>query len=132
MKAFLGILLLSVTLFGDERFYLFSYRVAVRNGMLINENYNISRSMVIPKHFVVKASCEIGEPLDDKTIHYRLKNSKEEMLICMMRNGIQLRDDTMALNLMGRSTTALWIPPVLIRAEEIGGYAVVEILETRE
>lgn len=130
MKLWLGWLALTMACAND--FYIFSYRVAMRNGMLINEDYNVSRSMSIPKVFVVKAACEIGEPLGELTVHYRLRNAKDEMLLCLMRNGIGLRDDTTALNLMSRSTTTLWIAPVVLRAREIDGYAVVEILDIKE
>ncbi len=132
-KYFKVLLYLALTscLMGSD-FYIFSYRVAMRNGMLISEDYNISRSMVLPKYFNIKASCEIGAPLGDITVYYQIKTSKEEVLICLMKHGIGLRDDTTALNLMSRSTTSLWIAPVPIRAREVDGYAVIEILEVKE
>lgn len=125
------VLLLFCLSYADD-FYIFSYRVAMRNGMLINEDYNVSRSMSIPKRFRIKAACEIGEPLGELSIHYRLKTAKEEMLLCLMRHGIGLRDDTMTLNLMSRSTTTLWIPPLALRARDVDGYAVIEILDIKE
>ena len=130
MRICLGMLLLAFACAHD--FYIFSYRAAMRNGMLINEAYNVARSMSVPKVFDVRATCEIGEPLGDLTVFYRLRTEKDAMLLCFMRNGIGLRDDTTVLNLASRSTTTLWIAPVVLRAREIDGYAVVEILDIKE
>lgn len=123
LKILFGILFFAVFLNSAE--YIFSYRVAVKNGIILNERYNFSPTMV-HRNLLKKAknpykSCEIlHESQNEREF---LNKYKEKVLECFFNWGVRLKDESSALNLQAKSLTHLEIPPTRIVLEYEKGVA---------
>lgn len=105
--------------------YIFSYRIAVKNGIVLNEKYDFSPSMVSAnmlkqtKH--PYKSCEILH--DAKSEKALLKDYRAKILECFFNWGVRLEDRSEVRNLRGNSLTFLVIPPTRIKIEYGSGIA---------
>lgn len=105
--------------------YIFSYRIAVKNGIVLNEKYDFSPAMVSAntlkqtKH--PYKSCEILH--DAKSEKALLKDYKAKILECFFNWGVRLEDRSEVHNLRGNSLTFLVIPPTRIKIEYSNGIA---------
>nr|WP_317381123.1 hypothetical protein [uncultured Helicobacter sp.] len=110
--------------------YLFSYRVAIKNGIILNEKYNFSPAMVSAKMLDRVRNpykkCEIShEAKNEKEF---INNYKEEILECFFGWGVRLEDRSEVQNLQGKSLTLLWIPPSRIKINYENGIATIYAL----
>ncbi|MBX7489901.1 hypothetical protein [Helicobacter turcicus] len=110
--------------------YLFSYRVAIRNGIILNEKYNFSPAMVSAKML-----DEIRNPYKKCEIPHKAKNEKEfiygykeKILECFFGWGVRLEDRSEVRNLQGKSMTLLSIPPSRIKIDYEDGIATIYAL----
>lgn len=110
---------------GEASEYIFSYRVAVKNGIILNEKYYFSPSMINAnllkqiKHPYKK--CEITHQA--KSEKALLNDYKAKILECFFNWGVRLEDRSEVSNLKGKSLTFLAIPPTRIRIEYASGIA---------
>ena len=126
----LVIFALFVPLFGAEH-YIFSYRVAVRDSVVISERYNFSKAMVIPSKYETLGECQFL-PEDGRVSALKyLKDSHEEVLNCLFRHGVGLRDDTSANKHRSKSTTTLQMTPTLVVVECEGGLIIMKIVQPK-
>lgn len=119
--------MLCCALFVEASEYIFSYRVAVKNGILLSEKYYFSPAMVSAKMLdKVQSSyqsCEIAH--DAKTEKEFIKAYQNEILACFFSWGVRLEDRSEVRNLQGRSITFLSIPPSRIKIEYASGIATI-------
>ncbi len=129
-SAILVIFALFVPLFGAEH-YIFSYRIAVRDSVVISERYNFSKAMVIPGKYETLGECQFL-PEDGRVSALKyLKDSHEEVLNCLFRHGVGLRDDTSASNHRSKSTTTLQITPTHVVVEFKEGLIIMKIVQPK-
>lgn len=131
MRRFLALVaLLPFYLGGAEEFYIFSYKIAIKNHSAINESYRFSRAMVIPRRYAVVGRCQIDlEESDPAQAQKKLKASPAKVLECFFRHGVGLRDDTTFNNHQSRSLTTLWIEPRHLIVEFGEGGATLTLIE---
>ncbi|RDU62969.1 MULTISPECIES: hypothetical protein [Helicobacter] len=127
-RILLGIVYL--TAFCEASEYIFSYRVAARNGMLLNEKYYFSPAMVganiLRQTKNPYKKCTISH--EAKTEKALLRDYKEKILECFLKWGVRLEDNTQVQNLQGKSITYLAIPPTRIQIEYADGIATIYAL----
>ncbi|MCI5968610.1 hypothetical protein [Helicobacter sp.] len=123
-----GIVFCSLSLEALE--YLFSYRVAIKNGIILNEKYNFSPAMVSAKMLDKVRSpyrkCEIAH--DAKNEKEFIYTHKGEILECFFHWGVRLEDRSEVQNLQGKSLTLLAIPPSRIKIDYENGIATIYAL----
>jgi len=108
--------------------YIFSYRIVVRDGVIIKENYSITRAMVELDNKWVLFECEILPKESDLTIKEFFKLYQEAMLSCLFGRGIALREDGALQEYRSRSTTTLSIPPTRLLVEFKDDFATIKII----
>ncbi len=110
---------------GEASEYIFSYRVAVENGIILNEKYYFSPAMVSAKILNQTKNpykkCEIShEARSEKAL---INEYKPKILECFFNWGVRLEDRSEVSNLRGKSMTFLVIPPTRIKIEYASGIA---------
>lgn len=105
--------------------YVFSYRVAVKDGIILNEKYYFSPAMVSAKILNQTKNpykkCEINhEARSEKAL---INEYKSKILECFFNWGVRLEDRSEVSNLRGKSMTFLVIPPTRIKIEYASGIA---------
>lgn len=110
--------------------YIFSYRVAVKNGIVLNEKYYFSPAMVSAKLLNKTKNpyrkCEIPhEARNEKDL---INDYKAKILECFFEWGVRLEDRSEVSRLQGKSLTFLEIPPTRIRLEYASGIATLYVL----
>ncbi|WP_290880095.1 hypothetical protein [Helicobacter sp.] len=110
--------------------YIFSYRVAVENGIILNEKYYFSPAMVSAKILNQTKNpykkCEINhEARNEKAL---INEYKPKILECFFNWGVRLEDRSEVSNLRGKSMTFLVIPPTRIKIEYASGIAILYAL----
>ncbi|EEO25981.1 hypothetical protein [Helicobacter winghamensis] len=127
-----GIVFCGLSAWASE--YLFSYRVVIKNGIVLNEKYNFSPAMVSAKMLDKVRNpykkCEI--PHGTKSEREFLAYYKEEILECFFNWGVRLEDRSEVQNLQGKSLTLLAIPPSRIKIEYENGIATIYALIKKE
>ncbi|MDE5602743.1 MAG: hypothetical protein K2I71_02335 [Helicobacter sp.] len=125
-------LLLSMPFYASE--YLFSYQLSVKNGIVLNEKYYFSPTMIgskiLKKDRNPYKKCEISHLARSEKEF--LKDYKEEILECFFTWGIKLEDRTKAQYLQSQSLTFLWIPPMRIQIEFENELVVIYALKNKE
>ncbi len=110
---------------GEASEYIFSYRIAVKNGVILNEKYYFSPAMVnsklLDKTKNPYKKCEISH--EAKTEKALINDYKAKILECFFQWGVRLEDRSEVSNLQGRSLTFLAIPPTRIKIEYASGIA---------
>lgn len=128
LKTLFGIAFLGVFLSASE--YLFSYRVAIKNGIILNEKYNFSPAMMNAKMLNRLQNpykkCEI--PHQAKSEREFLRDYKEEILKCFFNWGVRLEDRSKVTNLQGESLSSLSIPPSRIKIDYENGITTIYAL----
>ena len=111
--------------FGSE--YIFTYRIATKNGFVISEEYNFSKAMMNSRDFGffrnAKKSCEIVHQARSERAF--LKTYKQEILECFFNWGVKLEDRTKNINNKSISNTYLAIPPTRVEVEYEKGIATI-------
>ncbi len=114
---------LCLSLFAEASEYIFTYRVTVKNGIVLGEKYYFSPSMLSgnlsQKTKNPSKKCEISH--EAKTEKDFINRYKEKILECFFNWGIRLEDRSETQNLRGRSVTLLSIPPTRIEVEYANG-----------
>lgn len=131
-KRGLGLLLspLFFPLFLEAETYIFSYKIAIKDGLVINESYRFSKAMVIPARYEVLGECVIDvDEEEERRAIGRVRSAHAEVLECFFERGVGLRDDTTASSLQARSTTTLWIPPTHVIVEFKDGFVMMKIIQ---
>ena len=131
-KALWGIVFCGINLWALE--YIFSYRVAIKDGVILNEKYHFSPAMVsakmLDKTKSIYKKCEISHAAEsekDFIAHY-----KEEILECFFSWGVRLEDHSRVRNLQGEYLTLLHIPASRIELKYESGIAVLYALVKAE
>ncbi|WP_238699272.1 hypothetical protein [Helicobacter sp. MIT 05-5294] len=105
--------------------YIFSYRVAVKDGIVLNEKYYFSPAMVSAKILNQTKNpykkCEISH--EAKSEKVLINDYKIKILECFFQWGVRLEDHSEVSRMRGKSTTFLAIPPTRIRLEYASGIA---------
>ena len=131
MRLILSFIMLFSFLCAKE--YIFTYKIAVKNGITIKEEYNFSGAMISARDldFYKNANkkCEITH--DAKTERSFLKDYKQEILECFFAWGIKLEDFTKSFNHKSTSITYLAIPPTRVDVEYAKGIATISQLIKR-
>ncbi|CAM2959087.1 hypothetical protein [Helicobacter burdigaliensis] len=115
----------------NAREFVFSYRLAIKDGVVLNEDYYFSPVMQERKSRLSPyKNCEIlHEAKSEKEF---LKNYKEEILECFFKWGIKLEDRSKATNLVGNFVSVLSIPPTRIYIEFERGIAKIYYLHPKK
>ncbi len=121
-KILIGIFLCS---FIEASEYIFSYRVAVENGIVLSEKYYFSPAMVnaetLNKVKNPYKQCEIVH--NAKSEKEFLRYSKEDILECFFKWGVKLEDRSTASDYKGAYISFLSIPATRIKIEYESGIA---------
>lgn len=106
----------------NARELIFSYRLAIKDGVILNEDYYFSPIMQERKRkFSPYRNCEILHEANSENEF--LKTYKEEILECFFKWGVRLEDRSKATNLVGNFVSVLSIPPTRIYVEFERGIA---------
>lgn len=133
-KICFGILFCSAFLGAAE--YLFSYRVAVKDGIVLSEKYYFSPAMLsaslLDKVKNPYQKCEIVH--DSRSEREFLDSSKEEILECFFKWGVKLEDRSKAHGYQGSFVSYLSIPATRIKVEYERGIATIYhlVADTKE
>ncbi len=116
-KICLGIMLCNAFLGATE--YLFSYRVAVKNGIVLSEKYYFSPAMLSASLLnKIKNPYQKCEIIHDFTSEKEfLDSSKEAILECFFKWGVKLEDRSRAYDYQGDFVSYLSIPATRIKIE---------------
>ena len=108
--------------------YMFSYKVAVKNAVVINEQYYFSpvmtRDATRVKH--PYKHCEIAH--EAKSEKELLDSYKTAILECFFSWGVKLEDNSKVNNQRGNSLSHLAIPPTRIKVDYANGIATIYAL----
>ena len=109
LRILLGVL--CCVLFAEASEYIFSYRVTIANGLMLNEKYNFAPTMLNVSMLDVNPykTCEIVHSAN--TEKEFLNAYKSKILECFFQWGVRLEDHSKIYNLQGESLTFLSIPP---------------------
>ena len=124
-KIFFGIMICSIVAGAAE--YIFSYRVAIKNGIILNEKYYFSPAMLsanlLDKIKNPYKKCEIVH--NSKSEREFLDFAKEEILECFFKWGVKLEDRSKASNYQGEFVSLLSTPAPRIKVEYERGIATI-------
>ncbi len=116
------LLLLFFPLFLISQDFILSYRVAVKDSLLLNERFTISKSMT-KENFYIDFECRILE-IDELSLIELINLSKEEVLECLFKNGVKLKSYDNSFNFLNSSTSVLSIPPKRFNIENSDGFII--------
>lgn len=104
-----------------RREYIFSYRLSVRDGVVLNETYHFVHAMTTPQRSNLERKnakpqrCQITHQAETEKEFF--KDNQEKILECVFIWGVKLEDITQTTNAKATSTTILSIPPTRLRIE---------------
>ncbi|MGP1450944.1 MAG: hypothetical protein ACTTJS_07480 [Wolinella sp.] len=123
-------LMLATPLIGAES-YILSYRIAVRDGIVINQRYNVAKAMVNTGKYTLKGECQLTIEKEHRSAFRFLKESPEDILTCLFRHDVGLRDDTSTNNHRSKSTTTLQIAPTHVIVEFKDRLTIMKIIQPK-
>lgn len=114
------LLFLVVPLLSEQ--FIVSYRVVMRDQMILNERFTLSRSMLRePMREGVFACTVLPDEGDDEKMEVLLKTLyQDELIACLSGFGVKLRAEGVAERFQSHSTSVLSIPPTRIEAVDNG------------
>lgn len=118
-----------------------SYQFLIKNEIPQGEKYNISKPVSpIGANKIMDYSCDIDVSLDDDIeipnvldilLPYILRQHKDEVLECLYKGGVQLREDSYSNKNNLKNKTLFTLPPKWVRVSLQNGFLILKVFKEK-
>ncbi|WP_104697800.1 MULTISPECIES: hypothetical protein [unclassified Helicobacter] len=125
-----------------EKDFIISYKFLLNNQIPQGEKYNISEPLrTMKKNMVLDYQCSVDIFLSDDIevpdvldilLKELLWSHKDEVLDCLYKSGVKIRDDGFSNQNMAQSKTLLVLPPKWVRVSLQNGFLIIKVFKEKK
>lgn len=122
-----------------KKIFIISYELLLKNDVATGEKYSISeplKARMLKPDYTCEIDNTLEEDLDfespeliDMYLKLLLQTHKDEVLECLYKSGVKLRDDGVSEGFRAKSKTFFSLPPTFVQASLKEGYVNLVVLK---
>lgn len=125
-----------------EKDFIVSYKLLLKNQVPKGEKYNISEPLqAMKKSMVLDYQCSLDVFLSDDIdvpdvldilLKELLLQHKDEVLDCLYKSGVRVRDDSLSNQNVAQSKTLLVLPPKWVKVSLQNSFLIIKVFKEKE
>lgn len=121
-----------------EKDFIVSYKFLLKDEVPVGEKYNISEPLVSMKNpsFIYQCSIDVfldddmsGMGVLDMLLKELLQYHKEDVLECLYKSGVEVKDESMSNNNASKNKTLFTLLPKRIRVSLQNGFLIIKVFK---